>query len=50
MKFNKLALANVNHYNAHPTRHKLIIAAYGAVVVTVGAVIHKKRAKNDQPS
>lgn len=50
MKFTKLNLANVNHYTAHPTSHKLIIAATGAVIATVGAVLSKKLETTDQPS
>jgi hypothetical protein len=48
MNFNKLAQANVNHYNNHPTAHCLIIAVYGAMVV-VGARLWTKRLQKADP-
>lgn len=45
MTFLKTSVFDVNHLNAHPTKHKLIIAAAGATVVAVAAVVTKKTSK-----
>lgn len=45
MNFAKTFVIDVNHLNNHPTKHKLFIAAAGATVVAVAAVVTKKRDK-----
>jgi len=34
--FEKLAQANVDHYNTHPTRHTVITAVYAVAAVAGG--------------
>lgn len=45
MNFAKTYVLDVAHLNNHPTKHKLILAAAGATVVAVTAVVTKKSNK-----
>ena len=45
--FAKIAQMNASHHNTHPTRHYLIMMAYGTVAAVATYTIGRKLTKND---